>query len=383
MECGFTYSEIFAAFDDCLKHKKNTKGAKKFCIDKVSNLIQLTDDINSFEYTIGVSQAFVITDPKIREVFAADFRDRIVHHLIIGELEEYFERYFIQNTFACMKGRGTLHGVQKLASILDEKSEHYTKPYYIVKMDYKSFFMSIDKKLLCDMLDNFIVQNYPDNRKKEHLRWLCKMIVLHHPEDNCIKTGSVKLWARLPKSKSLFYVGKDKGLAIGNLTSQMFANFYLTTFDYYVKYTLGLEIVRYADDFIVGSENLEYLKKCIPLMMSFAADKLLLTIHPDKIYIQESQKGVTFVGGIVKKDRIYCGGKAISKMYQKIQSRYPKFKKEKLESFVSSVNSYLGLMRHYKTYKIRKKFINTRIKKWLPYIEIGKNYHKINMKEFV
>ena len=70
-------------------------------------------------------------------------------------------------------------------------------------------------------------------------------------------------------------------------------------------------------------------------------------------------------------------------MYQKIQSRYPKFKKEKLESFVSSVNSYLGLMRHYKTYKIRKKFINTRIKKWLPYIEIVKNYHKINMKEFV
>ena len=72
-----------------------------------------------------------------------------------------------------------------------------------------------------DMLDDFIVQNYPDNRKKEHLRWLCKMIILHHPEDNCIKTGSDKLWAKLPKSKSLFYVGKDKGLAIGNLTSQI------------------------------------------------------------------------------------------------------------------------------------------------------------------
>lgn len=377
MEAGFTYGEIFAAFDDCLKNKKNTTGAKKFCINKVSNLIQLTDEINSRTYTIGTSSAFVITDPKVREVFAADFRDRIVHHLVIGELEKYFEAYFIDNTFACMKGRGTLHGVLKLSAILDEKSEHYTKPYYIAKMDYKSFFMSIDKKLLCTMLDSFIVQNYPDNRKKEHLRWLCEMIVLHHPEDNCIKTGSKKLWAKLPKNKSLFYIGKDKGLAIGNLTSQMFANFYLTAFDYYVKYTLGLDIVRYADDFIVGHHNLEYLKKCIPLMMSFASKQLLLTIHPDKLYIQECKKGTTFVGAIIKRDRIYCGRRAIGKMYMKMKSRYAKYNKDNLDSFISSVNSYLGLIRHYKTYKIRKKFVRSQLTEWLPYVKIGKNYMKI------
>ncbi|MBP3278739.1 MAG: hypothetical protein J6M44_07270, partial [Butyrivibrio sp.] len=284
MEYSFTYNEVYLAFTDCLKNKKNTSGAKEFCVDKVSNILRLTDEINLRTYSIGVSKAFIITDPKVREVFAADFRDRIIHHLVIRELEPYFERYFISTTFSCLKGRGTLHGVQRLASLMDERSRHYTKPYYIAKLDYQAFFMSIDKMLLYRRLDEFIVQKYPDNRKKECIRWLCKMIVLHHPEDNCKRVGNISLWGRLPKNKSLFHVGKDKGLAIGNLTSQMFANFYLTPFDYFVILVLGLDIVRYADDFVVGHEDLEYLKSCIPLTRKFAEDNLLLTIHPDKLY---------------------------------------------------------------------------------------------------
>ena len=378
MDYSFTYDEVPAAFDDCLKNKKNTKGAKKFCVDKVSNLLKLTDEINSRTYTIGISEAFIITDPKVREVFAADFRDRIIHHLIIRELEPYFEEYFIPNTFACLKGRGTLHGVQKLHSLLDERSEHYTKPYHIAKLDYQSFFMSLDKRLLCERLDRFIVERYPDNRKKECLRWLCRLIVLHHPEDNCIKVGNISLWEKLPPSKSLFYVGKDKGLAIGNLTSQMFANFYLTPFDYYVVYELGLDIVRYADDFVVGHHDLEYLKACIPAMKAFATKQLLLTIHPDKLYIQECCKGVTFVGAIIKQTRIYCGGRAISKMYEKVASTYPIYIEEDIDMFISSINSYLGLMRYYKSYKVRKRFILTHLIEWLPHIRIGKNYQKIN-----
>ena len=169
MDYSFTYDEVFTAFDDCLKHKKSTIGAKEFCVDKVTNLFKLTDEINSYTYEIGVSKAFIITDPKVREVFAADFRDRIVHHLVIRELEPYFESYFIANTFSCLKGRGTLHGVQKLSSILGEESKHYTKPYYIAKLDYQSFFMTIDKQLLCERLDSFIIQNYPENRKNVHV----------------------------------------------------------------------------------------------------------------------------------------------------------------------------------------------------------------------
>lgn len=380
MEYSFTYDELLSAFDDCLKHKKNTIGAKEFCVNKIENLLLLTDEINTHTYEIGISKAFIITDPKIREVFAAAFRDRIVHHLVIRELEPYFEKYFIEDTFSCLKNRGTLHGVERLSALLDEKSVHYTKQYYIAKLDYQSFFMSIDKWLLYKRLDKFIVQHYPNNRKKECLRWLCKLIVLNHPEENCIKTHNPSLWKKLPKNKSLFYVGKNKGLAIGNLTSQMFANFYLTPFDHYVKYTLKLDIVRYADDFVVGHENLEYLKSCIPRMREFASKYLLLTIHPNKLYIQECSKGVTFIGAVIKKNRIYCGGRSICKLHNKIAMSYYRYDESKLDTFVSSINSYFGLMRHYKTYKIRKKFIKKHLSKWTPYIIIGKSYKKINKK---
>lgn len=180
MGCSFTYDEVSAAFDDCLKHKKHTLGAKEFLLDKVSNLILLTDEINSRTYKIGISQAFVITDPKIREVFAANFRDRIIHHLIVRELEPYFEKYFIKDTYSCMKGRGTLYGVLELSKQIEYYSNDYSTPFYLLKLDYQSFFMSIDKELLRKRLDDFIVEHYPNNRKKECLRWLCELVVMHH-----------------------------------------------------------------------------------------------------------------------------------------------------------------------------------------------------------
>lgn len=370
MDYSFTYGEVFAAFEDCLKHKKNSIGAVEFMIDEVDNLIDLTDEINSFTYQISTSDAFMISDPKIREVFAAKFKDRIVHHLVILELKPLFEQYFIPNTFACMEGRGVLAGVKTLAEEIDLHSKHYSEPFYIAKLDFKAFFTSIDKYLLWRRLDDFIVKNYPENRKKLCLRFLCRQIVLHHPERDCVRRGNLSLWGKLPPYKSLFVTGLvNKGLAIGNLTSQMFANFYLTPLDYYITETLGLELhIRYADDFIIGHHDLEYLKKCIPLIRDFAEKNLFLTIHPDKLYMQECHKGVQFIGAIVKPKRIYCSNRSIAKFYSKLKDI-----KIIDEHAISAINSYLGLMMHYSTYHIRKKLIQN-----LPVV-IGKGYRKVRL----
>lgn len=371
MEYSFTYGEVFAAFEDCLKHKKNSIGAMEFRVDEVDNLIDLTDEINSFTYQISTSDAFMISDPKIREVFAAKFRDRIVHHLVILELKPYFEKYFIPYTFSCMDGRGVLAGVKTLAKELDTLSEHYQVPFYVAKLDFKAFFTSIDKYLLWKRLDEFIVQRYPDNRKKLCLRFLCRLIVLHHPEKDCIKRGNFKLWGMLPPHKSMFVMGKyNKGLAIGNLTSQMFANFFLTPLDWFIIDALGLELhIRYADDFVIGHHDLEYLKACIPVIRKFAEEFLLLTIHPDKLYIQECHKGVQFIGAIVLPNRMYCSNRSIAKFYSKLEGI------ENIdEHVVASINSYLGLLGHYSTYHIRKKMVEH-----LPNLIFGKGYRKVKL----
>lgn len=371
MDYSFTYGEIFDAFDDCIKHKRNSVGAMEFMVNKVDNLIRLTDEINSFTYQISTSEAFMISDPKIREVFAAAFRDRIVHHLVILELKPLFEQYFIPHTFACMEGRGVLAGVKTLAEEIEMHSKHYSESLYLAKLDFKAFFTSIDKYLLLRRLDKFIQDYYPNNRKKLCLRFLCRLIILHHPEKDCVKKGNLKLWKLLPSHKSMFVVGKqNKGLAIGNLTSQMFANFFLTPIDYFIINILGLEIhIRYADDFVIGHHNKEYLKMCIPLIRMFAENYLRLTIHPDKLYIQECHKGVQFIGAVIKPNRIYCSNRSIAKFYSKLcDMECPN------EHTVSSINSYLGLMQHYKTYHIRKNLIKN-----IPSLRFGKHFKKVTL----
>lgn len=250
----FSYGEVFEAYEDCIKNKRNTSNAREFEIDYIEKVTRLCDDINDGTYEIGKSIAFVVTFPVYREVFAADFRDRIVHHLVIKELMPYFEKYFIKESFSCMEGKGVLYGVKTMFEYIKECTENYTKDAWILKMDIKSFFMSINKQLLADMIDDFIVEYYENDRKKEKLRELCKQIVLHHPELNCEKRGDKSLWAKLDPNKSLFNVGYERGLPIGNLTSQILANFFLTKLDRFIKETLGFKYYgRYVDDFMIVS----------------------------------------------------------------------------------------------------------------------------------
>lgn len=317
----FSYSDLFAAYEDCLRHKRNSPNAIKFMMDANSNVIQLCDEINNGTYEIGQSIAFIITYPKCREVFAADFRDRIVHHLVINELMPYFERYFIKESFSCMKGKGTLYGIRTMAEYI---------------------------------------------RKKECLRWLCKKIIMHKPEDNCIRHSPIEMWDLLGKGKSLFETEEGNGLAIGNLTSQMFANFYMTILDYFIKYYLGFEYYgRYVDDFMLYHNDKEYIKECIPKIKTFTNEALHLNIHPDKLYLQEVTHGVKFIGSDIMPHRLYCGNRTIGAFYNKLMTEYKEYDEKLLPNFVSCVNSYLGFMKHYSTYNMRKEILTSSLMdKW-------------------
>ena len=130
--------EVFRAYYDCRKNKRRTINALAFEADFEDNLIELWKDINSRKYTPGKSIAFIVTEPVKREVFAADFRDRIVHHLIINKLNHLFEAQFINDSYSCRDGKGTQFGIQRVAEFIRECSADYTKDCYILKMDIQS-----------------------------------------------------------------------------------------------------------------------------------------------------------------------------------------------------------------------------------------------------
>ncbi len=361
--------ELFEAYEDCRKNKRNTMNAIKFEMDYEANLSILLKEINTGTYQPGKSIAFIIDKPVQREIFAADFRDRIVHHLIIKKLNPLFERIFIHDSYACREGRGTHFGIKRADSFIRKCSQNYTTACHILKLDIQGFFMAINKRILWTELRAFITKYYLHSDKRL-LLILCHKILNNNPTKNCIIKGNRNNWHNLPNNKSLFYSAPACGLPIGNLTSQIFANFYMNAFDHFVKHDLGIRYYgRYVDDCIIVHQNKNYLTSLIPIISDFLKSKLGLTIHPRKLYLQHYEKGVTFLGVTIKPHRICIGKRTSGNFYNAIAEHNAvackgKPNKEEQTAFLSSMNSYLGIMKHYNTYRLRKKILIKNVSIW-------------------
>lgn len=361
--------ELFDAYYSCRSNKRNTINALAFEFDYESNLIALYDAINSGNYYPGKSIAFIVNKPVTREIFAADFRDRVVHHWLIAKLNPLFEQQFINDSYACRIGKGTHFGVKRLDGFIKSCSKNYTTDCYILKLDVQGFFMHINRTILYERLEHFIDFKYKEQDKQLVLD-LCQKIIFNDPTKNCIIKGNKSNWNDLPHNKSLFHSPKDCGLPIGNLTSQVFANFYMNAFDHFIKKELGIKYYgRYVDDFVIVHQDKDYLKSLLPVITNFLQSQLQLTLHPKKIYLQHYSKGVQFLGTVIKPNRIYIANRtkgnfyaAIKKQNAVVQKAKPS--KEAQHQFLSSMNSYLGIMKHYKTYRLRKKMLFKNLSGW-------------------
>lgn len=376
-----TDEDMFEAYYNCFKHKKSKRSAIEYSIYHQKDIIALVEEINNRTYTVSKSTVFVVTKPKYREVFCANMRDRIVHHYVCMRLEPLFERIFSDRVFNCRKGKGVMYGVNMLSADIKECSNNYTEDCYIMKCDLKGFFMSIDKELLCKKLLNFIRENYQGN-DVEDILWLTELITMNEPECNCEKHGDLSLWEYIPANKSLFTNGKGFGLPIGNLPSQLNANFLLHSFDDYVQNTLGFKFYgRYVDDFYIIDKCKNKLLNSMPFMRLFLSDNLNITLHPNKFYIQHYSKGVTFTGSIVKYDRIYPAKRTIGNLYNSISRLNCSSNLQELEANVRSINSYLGFLIHDNSYNIRYKAMHMIDKNLFEYIYIKGHYQSIQIKK--
>jgi len=378
--------DLFQAYFDARKNKRNTINAIAFEKNFESNLFQLYNEITAETYTPQQSICFIVNQPVKREIFAASFRDRVVHHYLINKLNPLFEKQFVYDSYACRVNKGTHLGVQRINRFIRKCSQNYTRDCYILKLDIQGFFMHINKNLLQQKLDLFIDAKY-NVEDKSIVKKLCKTVIQNDPVAHCVIKGSKRNWHGLPNDKSLFYSPKDCGLPIGNLTSQVFANFYMDEFDHFVKKDLGIKYYgRYVDDFILVHEDKEYLKCLIAQIRDFLKQKLHLTLHPKKIYLQSYKKGVKFLGTVIKPHRIYIGNRTKGNFYNTIEKhnkivRAGKPTKKEKEQFISCMNSYLGIMKHYKTYQLRKLILFKYLSGWwLNYVYLSGGLSKFVLK---
>lgn len=235
--------DLYYAFQCAKKHKSSKEYVKVFEKDLHKNLVELRDEIYERRYKPQPSVCFIITDPKKREIFAANFRDRIVHHLYYNYTYDLFNRTFIEDSYSCRKGKGTHYGMGRLEKHIRQESENYSKKTYVLKMDIKGYFIHINRPLLLSIVsDTFDKMRYRKVSKDskfiydnvldfDMLKYLSKEIILLNPIENCIIRSRKCEWNTLDKSKSLFYSDEGCGLPIGNLTSQLFSNVYLNVLD--------------------------------------------------------------------------------------------------------------------------------------------------------
>ncbi len=384
---AISYDSLLSAYMDCRRNKGGTATAIAFEIHYERELLRLRDEINAGRYEVSPSITFIVTKPTKREVFAASFRDRIVHHWIGQRIVPLLEAQFIPASFNCRKEKGTLAAVKYLQDAIRYKSENYTRDCWVLKYDLKGFFMSIDRRLVADKLCRFIRERYKGD-DLETLVCLTREILLNAPENNCVIKGSESDWEGLAADKSLFTVPEGMGLPIGNLTSQLVANFLLDDTDHYLTETLGLTIDRYVDDTATVDTDKERMLLAMPLIREHLWRTARAKVHPHKFYLQHYTKGVKFLGMVVKRDRLYIAnrtlGYALCRMhhFNECARRHgAPWCKANAGHFVSSINSYLGLMRHARAYGLRRAFCGMIAEEWLKYIVINRDFIKIVLRQ--
>ena len=373
-----TTDGLLEAYYDCRQSKRHTASAIVYEMDYETKLIALRDRINNRVYQPGKSICFVVTRPRYREVFAASFEDRIVHHYIALRLEPLFELVFSPRTFNCRKEKGQLYGINILKQDIRDCSENYTRTCWIMKLDLQGFFMSIDKALLADLIDRFITQYYTGS-DIDDLRYLCRIVVLHCPEKNCEKHSPAHYWDYLPANKSLFTNGEGKGVAIGNLFAQLFANFLLNEFDWFLE-EIGIKYHgRYVDDFYCIHQDKAVLLNAVPLIRDKLAE-FGLTLNPKKFYFQHYTKGVEFTGAVVKPKTSYCCNRTITNFIAAVRRLNNAKTLRQVTHAVCSINSYLGLLRHHNEYGMRKKVLGMIERHAYEYIYIKGRYEIVALK---
>jgi len=328
---AFSFEALVQAYFDCRSTKRNSASALAFEERLEGNLIDLYDALIAGTYLPGRSICFVVTRPKAREVWAADFRDRIVHHLLYNHIAPRIHASFIVDSCACIPGRGTLYAAQRLDAKVRSLTQNWSLPGYYLKLDLANFFVSIDKTVLDALLASRITE----------APWLAlaRQILWHDPRQNFELRGDPAKLALVPPHKRLGNQPAHLGLPIGNLSSQFFANLYLDVLDQYVKHQLHARYyIRYVDDFVLLHESAQWLNAAHTAICEFLPRVLHARLNDGKTILQPIERGIDFVGQVIHPWHRTTRRRTVASAIQRIATT-------PVDSLLETGNSYFGLLR--------------------------------------
>lgn len=340
--------KLYFAYLEARKNKRSTTDEHRFELNAMENIVILRDDILNRRYKPTRGIAFITHDPVTREIFAAPFRDRIVHHFLFNMVAEWWDKRFIYDSYSCRKEKGTLFAIKRLQHHINSVSRNGTRKAYVIKLDIQGYFMSLPRKKIYERISWGIDLQYVGEERewlRKLLKYLWREIVFDDPTFKVKRKGSIHEW------DDLFCQPPGQGIVIGNLSSQLISNIYLDQLDRYVTMTLGYKHYgRYVDDFyvVVSAEELKKALKDIEKISEFLKG-IGLVLHPKKRYIQEVKHGTAFMGAIVYPYAIIPGKRIKNRSYKALWKYQIGFGSEE------SVVSYLGHLKHMKHKKFLRK----------------------------
>lgn len=334
--------------------KRKTHDEHSFEVNVHKNLLSLQKDITEKSYTPSRSAAHIIKNPVIREIFAAPFRDRIVHHLIFNAVYEWWDNHFIHDSYSCRLEKGVLFGIKRLSHHIHSVTNQYGRPAYVLKLDIQGYFMSLPRQKLYKRAIWGLKQQYKEHTNSieyKLIKFLWHKVIFDEPVKGAIKKGRLTDWDLLPRTKSLFSQPRGHGIVIGNLTSQLLSNIYLDQLDRFVTQTLGYKHYgRYVDDFyiVVDESELPQLKRDVKTIENYL-HSINLTLHPKKRLLRRADQGIPFLGAIVNVNHIIPGHR-LTKNMERAFREVTNGNRD-----ITTVPSYLGHAMHINSHNAVKK----------------------------
>lgn len=329
---SITLENIFQAWGEFVKGKRNKRDVQVFDRHLEDNLFNLYEELENKSYKHGKYKSFFVRDPKSRHIHKSCVRDRVVHHLVSKILEKIFDPAFYTHSYSCRKRKGTHKAVYAFVNETRRMSNNNTSPLFVLKCDIKKFFACVDHEVLIDLIKRRI--------NDQNFLWLLTEIVESF------------------RSEFTEHTDSPKGMPIGNLTSQIFANIYMDPFDQFIKHKLKIKYyIRYTDDFVILSKNKDQLKQLIPKIEDFLKENLKMSLHPKKIIIRDYYLGIDFLGYVVFPHFVLPRTKTKKRIFRKLSERGKMTHKgwNPPEALNQTLQSYLGYLSHCNAFEMSLK----------------------------